>query len=350
MNVRFLKYSIVFIIPIVAYFSINLSGWWTFSTAILVYALLPLLEFLFEPKAENLDKAQEELIVEDRFYDYLLFLVVPVQFALLYYFVSNIAVVESTSAEMVGRVFSMGITCGALGINVAHELGHRKGKFEQFLAKALLLTSLYMHFNIEHNRGHHKNVSTPDDPSSARRGEWVFFFWIRSMVMGYISSWKIESTRLKKKGIGPVSLKNEMLRFQIIQLSFIAIIYWGFGSIATLCFVAAALIGIIQLETVNYIEHYGLSRAQKESGQYERVQPWHSWNSNHTLGRLFLFELSRHSDHHFLASRKYQVLRHHDHSPQMPTGYPGMMILSMLPPLWFMIMHKQITNLSKAKK
>lgn len=349
MNIRFLKYAIVFIIPIVAYFSINASGWWTFGTAALVYLLLPLFEFFFSSSKENLEKAEEELVAKDRVYDYLLYLVVPVQFALLYYFVSVIGVMESTNLELAGRILSMGITCGALGINVAHELGHRKSKFEQFLAKALLLTSLYMHFNIEHNRGHHKNVSTHEDPSSARHGEWVFFFWFRSMIMGYISAWKIEAAQLKKKGLGPISFQNEMLRFQVIQLAFLGLIYWAFGWLPMLCFLAAALIGIIQLETVNYIEHYGLSRVQKESGQYERVQPWHSWNSNHTLGRLFLFELSRHSDHHYLASRKYQILRHHEASPQMPTGYPGMMLLSMVPPLWFLVMHKQIAQLSKSE-
>lgn len=349
MNVRFLKYAIVFIIPVVAYFSINASGWWTFGTTILVYALLPLLEFLFSPNEDNLKEAEEELMAKDRVYDILLYLVVPVQFALLYYFVSNISSLESTGVELAGRIFSMGITCGALGINVAHELGHRKDKFEQFLAKSLLLTSLYMHFNIEHNRGHHKNVSTHNDPSSARRGETVFVFWFRSMIMGYISAWRIEANRLKKKGIGPVSLQNEMLRFQIIQALFLAGIFLAFGPMSMVYFMLAALIGIIQLETVNYIEHYGLSRHKKESGQYERVQPWHSWNSNHTLGRLFLFELSRHSDHHFLASRKYQILRHHEESPQMPTGYPGMMLLSLVPPLWFWIMHKQIANIPVAK-
>lgn len=349
MNIRFLKYSIVFIIPLVAYLSINASGWWTFGTTILVYALLPLLEFIFKPNEENLKEAEEELMAKDRVYDYLLYLVVPVQFALLYYFVSNIATIESTGVELAGRIFSMGITCGALGINVAHELGHRKGKFEQFLAKSLLLTSLYMHFNIEHNRGHHKNVSTHDDPSSARRGEMVFVFWLRSIITGYISAWRIEANQLKKKGIGPISIQNEMLRFQIIQILLLVAIYMAFGPLTMIYFMIAALIGIIQLETVNYIEHYGLSRAKKDSGQYERVQPWHSWNSNHTLGRLFLFELSRHSDHHFLASRKYQILRHHEESPQMPTGYPGMMLLSLVPPLWFWVMHKKIANLSVAE-
>ncbi|MEP2023652.1 alkane 1-monooxygenase, partial [Reichenbachiella sp.] len=225
----------------------------------------------------------------------------------------------------------------------------RKNKFERFLAKSLLLSSLYMHFYIEHNRGHHKNVSTHEDPSSARRGEWVFFFWFRSMIMGYISAWKIETAQMKKKGYSSISIHNEMLRFQLIQLAFLVLIYWGFGYMPMIYFLVAALIGIIQLETVNYIEHYGLSRTQKETGQYERVQPWHSWNSNHTLGRLFLFELSRHSDHHFLASRKYQILSHHEASPQMPTGYPGMMLLSMVPPLWFVVMHNHIERINKEK-
>ncbi|UXX77966.1 alkane 1-monooxygenase [Reichenbachiella carrageenanivorans] len=349
MNTRFLKYSIAFIIPLVAYISIQASGWWTFATVLLVYVLLPLFEFLFAANQDNLIEAEEELVAQDPVYDYLLYLVVPVQFALLYYFVSVIGREGSTNVELIGRVLSMGITCGALGINVAHELGHRKSKFERFLAKALLLSSLYMHFNIEHNRGHHKNVSTHDDPSSARRGEWVFAFWVRSIVMGYRSAWRLEASRLQNQGQPVFSFQNEMLRFQTVQLVFVATIYAAFGWLSVLCFVVAALIGILQLETVNYIEHYGLSRSLKKSGQYERVQPWHSWNSNHTLGRLFLFELSRHSDHHYMASRKYQILRHHEASPQMPTGYPGMMLLSLVPPLWFKIMHEQIANIQRVE-
>jgi alkane 1-monooxygenase len=118
-------------------------------------------------------------------------------------------------------------------------------------------------------------------------------------------------------------------------------VFTFFGSLALLCFLAAAVLGILLLETVNYIEHYGLERKKTESG-YERAMPEHSWNSSHILGRLMLFELSRHSDHHYLASRKYQVLRHHDSAPQMPTGYPGMLLLSLIPPIWFGIMHKRI--------
>jgi alkane 1-monooxygenase len=133
-----------------------------------------------------------------------------------------------------------------------------------------------------------------------------------------------------------------MIQFQLIQAAFLFLIYWFFGFFVLTCFLGAALMGILLLETVNYIEHYGLQREQLENGRYERAMPAHSWNSNHVVGRLMLFELSRHSDHHYLASRKYQVLRHHDNAPQMPTGYPGMMLLSLVPPLWFAIMNRRI--------
>jgi len=133
-----------------------------------------------------------------------------------------------------------------------------------------------------------------------------------------------------------------MLQFQILQLLVIIGIYFAFGGTILLYFIGAAITGILLLETVNYIEHYGLRRKQTADGKYERAMPAHSWNSNHVIGRLMLFELSRHSDHHYLASRKYQILRHHDNAPQMPTGYPGMMILSLFPPAWFYVMHKAI--------
>jgi alkane 1-monooxygenase len=239
----------------------------------------------------------------------------------------------------------MGLLCGTFGINVGHELGHRADKMEQRLAKALLLTSLYMHFFIEHNKGHHKHVATPGDPSSARLGETVYGFHFRSIVFGYLSAWHIAARDVRKKGKKVFSLHNEMLQFQLIQLLFVAIIYVAFGGWTTLFFILAALQGVLLLETVNYIEHYGLQRKELAAGKYERAMPVHSWNSNHVIGRVTLFELSRHSDHHYLASRKYQILRHHDNSPQMPTGYPGMMILSLVPPAWFYVMNKRIRQL-----
>jgi alkane 1-monooxygenase len=204
----------------------------------------------------------------------------------------------------------------------------------------LLLSSLYMHFIIEHNRGHHKYVSTDEDPASAPRKMALYRFWVRSVIGSFISAWKIENKRVKKKRL-PI-WKNEMIWFQIIQIGFLMGIYFLFGPLKFLVFLMAAFIGILLLETVNYVEHYGLRRKKLADGNYERAMPRHSWNSNHLIGRLMLFELSRHSDHHYLASRKYQILRNHDESPQLPTGYPGMMILSFIPPLWYAVVHKRL--------
>jgi alkane 1-monooxygenase len=247
--------------------------------------------------------------------------------------------------DILGRIFSMGLLCGTFGINVAHELGHRVNKYEQVFAKALLATSLYIHFFIEHNKGHHKNVATPDDPSSAHYNEPVYVFYFRTIFFSYLSAWAIANDECRKKGRAIFSAGNEMIQAHIIQLILLMAIFYFFGWLITLYFIAAALVGILLLETVNYIEHYGLQRKPAASGNYERTMPWHSWNSNHILGRIMLFELSRHSDHHYLASRKYQVLRHHQDAPQLPTGYPGSMILAMIPPLWFYVMNRKIRKL-----
>ena len=147
---------------------------------------------------------------------------------------------------------------------------------------------------------------------------------------------------MRKKGYAAFSLHNEMLRFHIIQIGLVVMVGVIFGWVGLLGFLGAAFLGYLLLETVNYIEHYGLMRKEKSPGRYERVQPWHSWNSNHQLGRIMLYELTRHSDHHYLASRKYQILRHFDDSPQLPTGYPGMMTLSLVPPLWYMVMNPRV--------
>jgi alkane 1-monooxygenase len=202
-----------------------------------------------------------------------------------------------------------------------------------------------MHFFIEHNKGHHKRVATPEDPSSARLGEPLYLFWIRSIVNSYRSAWHIAAKDQQKKGRPALSLRNEMIQFHAIQIGFVLAIGMALGWTVAILFIAAAFIGILLLETVNYIEHYGLQRKQIAEGKWERAMPEHSWNSNHVIGRVMLFELSRHSDHHYLASRKYQVLRHHDHSPQMPTGYPGMMLLALVPPVWFWVMNQKVRTL-----
>jgi alkane 1-monooxygenase len=349
MQFRLLKFLIPFVIFFGSIRSFNSHGWIIGLPLIFDWILIPLLEIFFKPDPSNMSAAEEEIAKKDKGYDILLYFVVVFQYWALYEFLHSMKYGSLTGLETAGRIWVMGMLCGVFGINVGHELGHRVNKFEQILAKALLLTSLYMHFFTEHNKGHHKRVATPEDPSSARYGEPVYLFYFRTIIFSYISAWHIANGEMKKKEKPVLSFHNEMVQFTFIQLAFVGIIVYFFGWLVTLYFIAAAAIGALLLETVNYIEHYGLQRKVTGTGMYERAMPEHSWNSNHVIGRIMLFELSRHSDHHYLASRKYQILRHHDHSPQMPTGYPGMMILSLIPPLWFYIMNKRIKNLQKGK-
>lgn len=339
---RALKYLAVLSLPLTVAISFTSTGWWCWLPLIYVFGLLPLMELFIRPDEHNMEEAEEEMIRRDRLYDVLLYAMLPLQFAFVGWFCWLHAGAFPDGASLAGRIVGLGLMCGTLGINAGHELGHRSKGYEQRIAQGLLLSSLYMHFFIEHNRGHHKHVSTPEDPASSRMGEWIFSFWLRSIVGSYLSAWRLEFARMRRQEKALLSLSNQMLQFQVIQLVLVGLIAWGFGWQIALCFVGAAFIGALLLETVNYIEHYGLARAQDANGRYERVMPWHSWNSNHALGRLLLFELSRHSDHHYIASRPYPLLRHFDDAPQMPTGYPGMMLMALIPPLWFAIMNPRV--------
>jgi len=341
---KVLKYGMVFILPALFVVGIVYGSWWSFGPVIFAFGFIPLLELLFKPNSENIDSAEKEMRLADKAYDLLLYLVVPVVYFTILVYLFTITSRSLTTMEMVGLTFSLGVILGGMGINVAHELGHRQTTYEKFMAKALLLPSAYMHFFIEHNRGHHKNVSTHEDPASSRYNETLYHFWIRSVVYSFISAWNIEKKRLQRAKEPVWSLKNEMIRFQLIQISFWTLIGLAFGGNALLLYTGAAIVGFLMLETVNYIEHYGLARSKVSENRYERVEPIHSWNSNHIVGRVMLFELSRHSDHHYKPAKKYQVLEHHDHSPQMPTGYPGMMLLSAIPPLWFSVMNPKIDH------
>lgn len=345
LTIRPLKYISVLILPAIIYLGLMKGGAWTFSGLIFAFVIIPILELFLPASAENLDKVEEAMVKNDRIYDYMVYAIVPIQYILVFLTMYIISTNTLMWYEYVGYISALGLACGVFGINVGHELGHRNKKYEQIFSKMLLLTSLYMHFFIEHNRGHHKNVSTTDDPASARRGEVLYTFWFRSVIGGYLSAWHLENDRLRKLGKSIFSFENEMLRYHIIQPLFVAAIGIIFGWVAMLCFIASAIFGFLLLETVNYIEHYGLSRRKLDNGAWEKTMPTHSWNSNHPIGRILLFELSRHSDHHYIANRPYQILRHFDESPQMPTGYPGMMVLSFIPPLWFAVMHKKIDEL-----
>jgi alkane 1-monooxygenase len=342
--VKYLNPIVLYACAIVSFTSTGLLCW---LPMIFSWIFIPGIELFLKADASNMSAAEEEIAKADKTYDYLLYLVVLLQMPTLFFFLQSFVHAELNTMDIAGRICSMGMLCGTFGINVAHELGHRKNKLEQTLAKTLLLSSLYMHFFIEHNKGHHKNVATPNDPSSARYNEWVYAFYFRTIVFSYLSAWHIANDEVKKQGKNIISIHNEMIQAQLIQLVLVLGIYFVFGGTIMIYFLLAAFMGILLLETVNYIEHYGLQRKATGENKYERTLPQHSWNSNHPYGRVLLFELSRHSDHHYLASRKYQVLQHHDNAPQLPTGYPGSMLLALVPPIWCSIMNKKIKNLEQ---
>ena len=345
---RALKYFTTYVPAVAVLLSLLGNGMWCWFGVFFVFLIIPIAEFLLGIRDVELDEDKLELRKKDRIYDWMLYVIVPIQlgFIVLYCFLSSNAWEEIGWFERIGKIISMGILCGSFGINVAHELGHRNNRSEQFLAKMLLSTSLYMHFFIEHNRGHHKHVGTSEDPSTARMNETVYLFWLRSMWQTWCSAWALERERLSRLGYRWFSWRNEMLQFQVIQLSFLLLIYGFFGLQSMLMFWGAAFMGGIFLETINYIEHYGLQRKKLSNGYYEIVSEKHSWNSNHLIGRLILFELSRHSDHHAKSHKKYQTLQSLSNAPQMPTGYPGMMVLSLVAPLWFWVMNPRVANLT----
>lgn len=339
-----LKYLLAYTIPLSAVLALLWQGWWSWATVILAFGIFPLLDAIFPASTANYSESEEKSRLSNRFFDMLLYICAPICFVLVFFYFKTIQTGGLATYEWLGLTFSIGVVLGALGINVAHELGHRANKWEQFLAKAGLLTVLYQHFFIEHNRGHHKHVSTDKDPATARKNEWVYTFFFRSIIGQYISAWQLENDRLRKKGLSLFSWENEMIRFTVYQTAYLLVVFGIFGWTMLPYAMAIALIGVLLLETINYIEHYGLRRKMLPSGRPERVLPKHSWNSDHEMGRIVLFELTRHSDHHYLASRKYQILRHMEESPQLPTGYPGSMLMALVPPLWFLVMNKRLED------
>lgn len=305
---RDFKYFAAYTIPILAIVGLYVGGIWTFGSLIMGFVLIPIIEPIIGQSDTNLPAEVASSKLSNRLFDVLLYLNAPLIYGAIVLFGWQWIHADLSTFEWVGNTASLGIVLGASGINVAHELGHRKSKFERFLAKALLLPSHYMHFYIEHNRGHHKNVATDLDPASARRNEWIYAFWVRSTVMSYISAWKLEAKRLNKTGQSVYSLHNEMIRFQLIQLAYLVVLFLVLNPLGASLLIVAGVIGFLLLETINYIEHYGLRRKPTSEHSFERVKPKHSWNSNYEMGRIMLYELTRHADHHYLAVKKYQVL------------------------------------------
>ena len=341
-----LKYLAAYLVPLSALLALQWGGAWAWATVVFSFGILPVFDALMPASPDNYTPQEEEGRLKNTLFDWLLYACLPICYALVWLYFETLGTSQPSPAEIAGMTLSMGIVLGSMGINVAHELGHRPGQAEQFLAKMLLLPTLYMHFFIEHNRGHHKHVSTDRDPASAKKGEALYPFWVRSVVGQIRSAWHLEAERLEKSGKPAFGWQNELLRFAFFEALYLVAVGLVFGWGMVPFAVAIALTAVLMLETVNYIEHYGLRRRLLPSGRPEPVSPVHSWNSDHEMGRIFLFELTRHSDHHFKSTRKYQVLRHLDESPQLATGYPGSMLLALVPPLWFRVMDGRIAAAS----
>ena len=337
----------IYSLPLFVYISLVSNGWNTLLPILIYFGLVPLIELFFQPDTTNIDKDLETQMKQDPFYEWVIYLIIPLHMFLLVKFFFVINSTEVGSLEYFGRISSIGILLGVTGINLGHELGHRKNKGLKYLGELLLLTSLNTHFLPYHNAGHHLNVATPKDAATARKNELLFIFWIRSHFGSYMEAWKIEIRRMRTTNNFLFSIKNRMVFYTILNIILISSIYFIFGFKVLLSYLLVALIGILLLETVNYIEHYGLLRKKNEHGRYEKVKHYHSWNSDHIIGRSMMFNLSRHADHHYNGSKKYQLLKSIESSPQMPTGYPGMMIIALLQPLWFFIMNKKLKELAK---
>ena len=332
------KYLMAFSVPLSVLISIYFREIFSYTSALYVFIFIPIVELFLPTHLSAFSEHESKSRLKDRFFDWLLYLNVPIVYISLFYGFYSFSYFDMQPYEYVGFALSLGILLATNAVNVAHELGHRNNSFDIFITRLLLLPCLYMHFTMEHNFGHHKNVATELDPATAKKGQTLYHFWITSVFGQYKNAWQIQLRLLKNKKASFVSLENNLLLFMIYQVLYLTTIFTLFGK-ETL--VLAFLVGVISflfLETINYIEHYGLRR-KKTGDKYERVQNIHSWNSDHIMGRIILYELTRHSDHHFRASKKYQVLESLEDSPRLPFGYPMSMLLAFVPPLWFAYMH-----------
>ncbi len=333
-------------IPLSYFMSIDsaYANVWPWFVMIVVFGVIPVLDFIVGRDPANPDEAvQVPQLEQQRYYRVLSLATVPALLGMLgwagWVFVSH----EAWSwVGQLGWVLSVGTVTGAIGITVAHELIHKDPALEQNAGGLLLAAVCYGGFKIEHVRGHHVHVSTPEDASSSRYGQSLYDFLPHAYKHNFLNAWKLEAERLKRKNLPALHWRNELICWYLISALFLLGFTLAFGWLGAVFFLAQSVVAFTLLEIVNYVEHYGLHRRKLENGRYERTNPTHSWNSNFLLTNLFLFHLQRHSDHHAYAKRRYQVLRHFDDSPQLPNGYAGMIVLALFPPLWRAVMDPRV--------
>jgi alkane 1-monooxygenase len=344
------------VLPLV--WATNQLGWHVVAQAFfwigpfLLYVLLPALDLRFGPDGQNPPDEVMDRLENDKYYRYCTYLYIPFQYASLifgaYLFTASdlswLGFDDGLSwVAKIGLALSVGML-GGVGINTAHELGHKKDSLERWLSKVTLAQTGYGHFYIEHNRGHHVRVATPEDPASARFGETFWEFVPRSVWGSVRSAWKLEAQRMRRLDKSPWHPSNDVLNAWLMSVVLFGALIAGFGPWVIPFLVIQAVFGFTLLETVNYLEHYGLLRQKNPNGRYERCAPEHSWNSDHLVTNLFLYHLQRHSDHHANPTRRYQTLRSITGAPNLPSGYASMIALTYFPPLWRRVMDHRVLD------
>ena len=349
-----LGFFTAFIIPSLVVTGYYLDGWWNYLAIVFSFILIPLVDQQIGIDTSNVPDSELKIKGEEFYYRFVTYVWAYVQMAFVVwgcYVIANGRI--NTTYEWIGFVVSFSLVTGGIGITVAHELGHKKSSLERFYSQLLLMTVSYMHFYIEHNRGHHVLVATPEDPATARKNESFYAFWVRSVFHGYAHAWKLENESMQRKGLPAFHFKNSMIWFAILPILFCGVVTLFFSYLQgkvlweiPIFFFSQSILAFTLLELVNYVEHYGIMRKELAPGKYERVNPIHSWNASQLLSNFFLFQLQRHSDHHANAIKRYQVLHHYDVSPQLPFGYPTMILIATFPPLWFAMMNKRLEKWS----
>jgi alkane 1-monooxygenase len=330
--------------PFIAWASVTATGldfFWLFGP-LLVFAFFPLLDIAIGVDPTNPPDSVLKWLEQDRYYRWCTYLFIPVQYAGLVFACWLWSSGDLSILSSIGLALTMGVVAG-IGINTAHELGHKRANLEKWLSKVALAQTGYGHFFIEHNRGHHVRVATPEDPASSRLGESFWAFLPRTVVGSVRSAWGIERERLGRSGVSPWNWRNDILQAWAMTVALFGILTAVFG-LVVLPYLLIQALGFTLLEVVNYLEHYGLLRQKREDGRYERCRAEHSWNSNNVASNVLLYHLQRHSDHHANPTRRYQALRHVDEAPQLPTGYAGMILLAWFPPLWRRVMDHRLLD------
>lgn len=347
-RLKALGFLFVFLVPVTlptaAWLSLktglpNLMAWYPLF---FLFVLVPALDYLLGHDPVNIDKSGERAVSEKFWFKALTLLVLPVHIASLIWSAQWFVNQHLNAWGTIGWLFSQGIVSSILAINVAHELIHKDAKLEKTIGGILLTSVGYYGFKIEHLRGHHVHVSTPEDASSARFGQSLWTFMPEAMLRNTKNAWKLEAERLGNSGLPFIHWRNEMLGYSLLWIFFCAGFYLALGWEGLLFFALQGFFAACSLEVINYVEHYGLERKRLDDGRYERTTHLHSWNSDYALSNLMLFQLQRHSDHHAFPKRRYAILRHFEDSPQLPGGYAAMFVLALFPPLWHRVIDPRV--------